>query len=332
MDLKENGSEQEAQHSFAVAEKYYRLALSEAKKIGAYSNQYLETEARIANVCLLQHKDQVAEKHYQNVIKLLAGKKRDKTLHRETMIWVEDLANTYTDMSKGNSEQSLRYLLHALKIRDIISGDSHPDLSTTLWRLCMAYSGRGNYAAVEPLATRMLKVDQLRSGRDSERVAHDLTTLGVAKYNLGRHTEAESYIRQALDIYASKENSKPLAVGMTRTQLAHILRSQKQYKLAETEAKSALAWMERHFGKNKTNTNAYRELVAEILVDEGKNVEANTYFQKALAIEEATYGKNSPRLIGILKRLKTFYNRQKAYSKEKKVEARIQSLAKAKAK
>lgn len=327
VDLKENGSAQEAQRSWSTAERYYLQAQAVARRIGPDSNQLLETEARLANVRLLGGKEQLAEEGYKNVLELLKKKKRDKTLHQETMIWVEDLADTYVlKAGKKADDRSLSYINHAVKIRDVISGDKHPRMSATLQHLCNIYQMRHDWGALDRTSQRLLKVDRLRYGRDHERVAQDLYCIASAKYHQGLHADAESYVRQGLDIYLKKERPPALAIALSKTQLAHILRSQKQYKLAEEEARSALSWMERELGKNSYNANHNRDLLAVTLLDEGKINEAVAEYETSLAIAEATLGKSNRELIPYMERLKSAYSRQKARSKVKEIDSRIRAL------
>lgn len=327
VDLKENGSAQEAQRSWGTAERYYLQAQAVARRIGSESNQLLETEARLANVRLLGGKEQLAEEDYKNVIELLKKKKKDKTLHQETMIWVEDLADTYVlKAGKKADDRSLNYINHAVRIRDVISGDRHPRMSATLQHLCNIYQMRHDWGALDRTSQRLLKVDRLRYGRDHERVAQDLYCIASAKYRQGLHADAESYIRQALDIYLKKERPQALAIALSKTQLAHILRSQKQYKLAEEEARSALSWMERELGKNSYNANHNRDLLASILLDEGKINEAVAEYETSLAIAESALGKSSRELIPYMERLKSAYSRQKARGKIKEIDSRIRAL------
>ncbi|MCA9803774.1 MAG: tetratricopeptide repeat protein [Cyanobacteria bacterium HKST-UBA02] len=327
VDLKENGSAQEAQRSWSTAERYYLQAQAVARRIGPESNQLLETEARLANVRLLGGKEQLAEEGYKTVIELLKKKKKDKTLHQETMIWVEDLADTYVAKAGNRADdRSLNYVNHAVKIRDVISGDKHPRMSATLQHLCNIYQMRHDWGALDRTAQRLLKVDELRFGRDHDRVAQDLYCIASAKYSQGLHADAESYVRQALDIYLKKERPPALAIALSKTQLAHILRSQKQYKLAEEEARSALAWMERELGKNSYNANHNRELLASILLDEGKTSEAVAQYETSLAIAEKALGKGNRELIPYMERLKSAYTRQKARGKVKEIDSRIRAL------
>ncbi|MGD9683259.1 MAG: tetratricopeptide repeat protein [Candidatus Obscuribacterales bacterium] len=327
VDLKENGSAQEAQRSWSTAERYYLQAQAVARRIGPESNQLLETEARLANVRLLGGKEQLAEEGYETVIELLKKKKKDKTLHQETMIWVEDLADTYVAKAGNRADdRSLKYINHAVKIRDVISGDKHPRMSATLQHLCNIYQMRHDWGALDRTSQRLLKVDELRFGRDHDRVAQDLYCIASAKYSQGLHADAESYVRQALDIYLKKERPPALAIALSKTQLAHILRSQKQYKLAEEEARSALAWMERELGKNSYSANHNRDLLASIMLDEGKTSEAAAQYETSLAIAEKALGKGNRELIPYMERLKSAYTRQKARGKVKEIDSRIRAL------
>src|SRR5260370_38132193 len=75
----------------------------------------------------------------------------------------------------------------ALRIRELMLGPDHPEVSVTLNSLGLLSFDRGRYVEAESAFKRALAIDDRPAGRDHPDVATDLTTLGDVYRAQGRH-------------------------------------------------------------------------------------------------------------------------------------------------
>lgn len=323
-DYKQQGQQNELTQNYRLAEQFYRKSLDEAFVLGANSNEMAESLVRLAAVIVVQGKMTQAEPYYLRLIKMVEAKKKDGTLDDEVLVWMEDLAEDYGTFTKG--DEHLAGLQHAIKLRELVSGDDAPYMSISLRELSNLYLHRNMNAEAEPYAVRLVRIGQRKKSKkpqDKLFLATDLFVLGLLKYRLGDYVKAESYTRQAMSLITTLEIPPGQYTVNCQIQLSQILRSSNEFKLAEESITKALQILERTKGKKSLETVPAREEYALVLGFEKKYPQCIQVYEELIAILEAKPGEVDVRLIPDLQLFKNICKKANQSAKASAVEKKI---------
>ena len=310
--IQHQGEDRENKFDYAEAKKYYQQGLEVAAKLGQDSNERLESLAHICNVCVLQNQLSEAETYFLALVALVQDKKKKNSklsnhgLSDGLMSAMDDLADSYFDCKIASKRaESLK---HALRLRDLISGDLHPEMSNNLWELVRYYNNLQKFFEAEPYGDRLVAIDLKKLKFDDPRLATELKTLGTIKGNNRKFKEAESYLRQAISIYFSKKMM--LAAAITKTDLAQILMKKNDLEKAEKTAGEALSSLETLYGVNSDSTVGARNILAQIQMKRKLWSQAQKNLNISLKALEIRFGVNNDVQISTLKQLQECYELQ----------------------
>ena len=326
MDVKREGQNQEVAGHYAIAEKYYRESMKIAKDFPKNASERIETLYHVANVLVLQGKYWDAEVYYQKLVMMVQEQKKDKTLDHEALVWMEDLADSYTHQIHG----WLEYLAleHAVQLRDIISGDENRYMATTLRKLVTILLHEGKYAEADPYATRLVRITSKLKGNAQLIKASDLFLLSLIQYHAGQYAKSESNLREALDLYAKMEIPPGFCTGNCLTQLAKVLQAQHQFDLAEQSAIRSLKIFDRTKGKNYTGSIQAHEILKAIYLQKRKYAQAASEHEQLISIMVAAHLASDPHLITLYKEQKKLYLKSKNSAKASEVDKKIAAISK----
>src|SRR6185295_6690497 len=128
-----------------------------------------------------------------------------------------------------------KVIREGLELRRKVLGDSHPDTAMALFRLSDLLYREGNYAGAQDAAQESVGVFQraLRNPQDNPFFANPLMELGLILDKTGQLHEAETYLRQALDIRRRLVPKGNQLIGITEGALGECLSLQKRHAEAE---------------------------------------------------------------------------------------------------
>lgn len=327
MDVKREGQKLEVAGHYAMAEKYYRQSMKLARDFPKNASERVETLYHVANILVLQEKYWDAEVFYQKLVVIIQEQKKDKTLDHEALVWMEDLADSYSHAIHG----WLEYLAleHAVQLRDIISGDDNRYMATTLRKLVNVLCKEGKFTEADPYATRLVRVTSKLKGKGAELVkAGDLFVLGLVQYHIGKYAKAESNLREALDLYTKIEIPPGFCTGNTLTQLAKVLQFQRQYDLAEQSVIRALKIFERTKGKVWSGSIPAHLILSDIYAARGKYAQAASEHEQIISIGLATSMVTDENLLKMYKDQKALYLKSKNAAKAREIEKKMSDISK----
>lgn len=329
LEWKEKGRREQASMSYAKAEEYYLRSITEAAKIGPDSIELIESKERLAACLVCQEKFSEAEPYYLELRASIERLRQRKALDAETLVWLEELAEAYATTGMKVHGKNRFGLEHALVLRDLISGDDHPEIAFTLRHLSRLYAMSGNSAEAKKLVTRLVRVDQKFLEPDSPTLSDDLCGLGIIEGQLDNWDNSESYFRQSLAILMKMDPTHhTYALFNVRIMMARAVLKKDEPELSEKEATQALADFERGDGKGK---NAYmtiygRHIIAWSKWKQKHYDEALQLYAKNTALAESVCGPNDRRMIIHWKRIQRVYQAMNATDKIKEIDRKIKTI------
>ena len=326
MDLRREGQRLELDRAYSSAERYYLQMRQVARTFPKNCSERIETLYHIARIYVMQNKYWEAEIYYKNLVQIVDEQKKDGTLDHEALVWMEDLADAYTTNIKGWLESLA--LEHAVKLRDLVSGDANKYMATTLRKLSTILVNEGKSKEAEPYAERLVRLTSKFKG-DAELVkASDLYFLSLVQCNVGKYAKAESNCREALTLFTKLEKPPGFCSGNCHVQLGKILKCQMQFELAEQSVRRALKIFERTHGKNYLPASAAHTLLGEIFTLRRKYADAAKEYEQVISIVESNCGPTNPLTVLALKDARAAYLKVGNTAKARAVERRLTSISK----
>lgn len=326
MDLRREGQRLELDRAYPSAERYYLQMMHVARTFPKNCSERIETAYHIARIYVMQNKYWEAEIYYKKLVQQVEEQKKDGTLDHEALVWMEDLADAYSTNIKGWLEASA--LEHAVKLRELISGDANKYMATTLRKLSTVLVNEGKSKEAEPYAEHLVRLTSKFKG-DMELVkASDLYFLSLIQCNVGKYAKSESNCREALALFTKLEKPPDFCSGNCHVQLGKILKCQMQFELAEQSVQRALKIFERTHGKNYLPASTAHKLLGEIFTLRRKYADAAKEYEQVISIVESNCGPSNPLTVIALKDAKGAYLKAGNISKARAVERRLASISK----
>ena len=182
----------------------------------------------------------------------------------------------------------------AMRIDTARHGDGHPKVADALEYIGDIHFARDNLEAAAGAYREALHIDELARGRVSTSVAGRLDKLaGVLRAQAQRHA-AERMYRRALEIQEEAYGLQDPRVAGTINNLALVLIEAGDGSEAEDLLRRrSLAIYEGVYGPNHRYVARTRALLGQALLQLEKHEQAVTELRRAVAIEEAAYGRES---------------------------------------
>lgn len=136
---------------------------------------------------------------------------------------------------EGKYAEAEPFVREGLEVRRKLLGDSHPDTAMSLFRLSDLLYKEGNYAGAESAARESLQVFHraLTAPKENIYFANPLMELGLVLDKTGRAREAETYLRQALEMRTRLLPPGNQLTGSVEGALGECLALQKRFAEAE---------------------------------------------------------------------------------------------------
>ena len=182
----------------------------------------------------------------------------------------------------------------------------NPQLATDLGNLAELYRVQGRFAEAEPLYERSRGIYQRTASY--ENVGISLNNQAVLYASQNRNEDAERFFQASIAQFEAAP-ARPEYVANTFMGLARLYSNQHKYPEAEHHLKKAVTTLE------KVPSNATGSVAPEMLVlcleglsvvqsAQGRQGEAESSYQRALAIAEQTLGSQHPRVMEMRKSLR----------------------------
>ncbi|NEO70481.1 tetratricopeptide repeat protein [Moorena sp. SIO3H5] len=141
---------------------------------------------------------------------------------------------------QGKYSEAIPLAQDALRIRQQVLGEEHPDIATSLNDLGLLYDAMGRYEQAEPKLTQALEMRRRLLGNEHLDVALSLNNLAGLYYSMGKYEDAEPLYKQALEMRRRLLGNEHLDVALSLNNLAGLYYSMGKYEDAEPLYKQAL--------------------------------------------------------------------------------------------
>jgi len=180
-------------------------------------------------------------------------------------------------------------LEEALKKREELLGQEHPDVAETRERLGNVYRRQGRHAEAEPLLRRAVAIRERRFPPNAPLIADSLTSLGNLYQTMGRLDEAQPMLERALAIRELNEGDR---AGLARTlsSVASLLGRRGKIAEAEPHLRRALDIQEHTLGRDHPDVARTCTNLANVCMLQKRFAEAEPLYARALEIRRRTLG------------------------------------------
>ena len=175
------------------------------------------------------------------------------------------------------------------------------------------------YAAAQPLAERLVQLTEEQYGNDELPLSTPLSNLATVYYKLGNFTAAIENYRRSLNILqakstiADREQIRPLhGLGVS-------LMGARDPEQAAIALKRAADLSRNTGGLFNLDQVEFIDPLIEAYAATGRYAEADKESMYALRVEEAAYGRSSPKLLNRFDKLARWYEFDRRYTSERNV-------------
>jgi serine/threonine-protein kinase len=193
-------------------------------------------------------------------------------------------------VSKDEAAAAEPFLLEALELFRRRYGDDHLTVALSYERLGMVYEGEGDLERAE--ATYRESIERHRRLSNQQALAGPLSFLGNIKTKKGEYAEAETLMREALDLTRKFVGANHPQVATRLNYLASLLLLRGNYVEAEAAVRSALEIQQRVLPEGHVDFARSWTIMGEILTRKGETSRAEIFLRRALEIQTRTPPKN----------------------------------------
>ena len=182
-------------------------------------------------------------------------------------------------IKKGNYSQAEPFVREGLELRRKMLGDAHPDTAMSLFRLSDLLYKKGDYQGAESSARESLQVfgRALTTPKDSVYFANPVMELGLILNKTGRSREAETYLRESLEIRVRLLPKGNQLIAASEGALGECLTTQKRYGEAEPLLLRSYSIVKKVQGERGPLTLEATRRLAALYQSWGKPAEAAPY-------------------------------------------------------
>jgi tetratricopeptide (TPR) repeat protein len=160
---------------------------------------------------------------------------------------------------------------------------------TSLRAMARVYMATGSYGKAQPLLENALDLARASNAPDSEVCACTLDLAYLYK-SQGKLAEAETTCLSGLQLQEKVYSPKHPYVAYTLRILGEIYRRQRRYREASDSLERAMTIMRGVSSENDPDMAPIEVDMARLLVAKGDFAQAESYFKKAIAVIESSYG------------------------------------------
>ncbi len=152
---------------------------------------------------------------------------------------------------------------------------------------CEAYDLylRGNYSEAIEKYTEVLQKQKEYNNDLGE--ASALNSIGLSYYYWGKYLDAQSFLKQALELRQQNTSTNPLDMADTLNWLGNAHYSQREYSEAEVYYREAVKIYENKGGSDSSNMTVFRRNLAQSQVKQDKFDEAEAIYDRLLNMQKS---------------------------------------------
>ncbi len=182
-------------------------------------------------------------------------------------------------IKKGSYSQAEPFVREGLELRRKMLGNAHPDTAMSLFRLSDLLYKKADYQGAESAARESVQAFSraLPIPKDNVYFANPVMALGLVLNKTGRSREAETYLREALEIRARLLPRGNQLIAASEGALGECLTTQKRYAEAEPLLQRSYATMKDVQGEQGPLTLEAVRRLATLYQAWGKPEEAARY-------------------------------------------------------
>jgi tetratricopeptide (TPR) repeat protein len=215
---------------------------------------------------------------------------------REPILWA-DIHEPFAEflLTHARFDQAGALISDLVDIREEHQGDGF-SLAATLVLWAKLLDATADYRGAEAVAHRAERMFAAETDPSLVSVATAMATRGQALLALGRVTEAEPLIREAVRMNRAFLGDDHPAVGNSLGYLATVEFELGRPREAEEHIRTALDITERSYGVDDSRVATCLNNLAELLQRTQRLREAEPLFRRALAIDERHFSSDHPRI------------------------------------
>ena len=271
--------------------------------------EILEIRRKVSGIDHWRTADARRDLEHVNLLEKLSPDDRREVLRANVL---NSLAERFTSLGQHADAEPL--YRQALKIRQSVLGEQHPDCAICLNNLAELYESMADYAKAEPLRRQALDIRQKVLGENHPDYATSLNNLAWLYNANGETAKAEPLLRQALEINRAVlgETHPGYATGLNN--LAAIYNSRKDFAKAEPLYEQALGIRQKVLGEKHPNYAMSLNNLAALYYAMGDYAKAEPLFRQALEIHQSALGETHPAYANGLNNLAELYNAMGDYA------------------
>ena len=175
------------------------------------------------------------------------------------------------------------------------------------------------YAEAQPFAEKLVLLTEQQYGADELQLTDPLTNLATVHFKLGNFAQAIENYRRSLNILQAKSTIADKAQIRPLHGLGISLLGARDPEQAVVALKRAADLSRNTGGLYNIGQIEFIDSLIEAYAATGRWPEADKESEYALRVEEAAYGRNSPKLLPRLDKLARWYEAQRRYTSERNV-------------
>jgi len=216
---------------------------------------------------------------------------------------------------RGDLTRAQQLWERTLAIREKILGPEHPYLAQTLNNLAIVHTDKGELAQARVLLERVVQIQEKVLGPKHPDLAEGLANLGRVLHDSGDYIGARNLEQRAVDIQEAAAPQSPELADFL-DDLANTWLAEGNVAYARRLYQRSLSIREKAFGKDQSATAESLIGLAKCDQKEGRNAQAETTLEHALALCRNPEGKYNPPVLDVLdnymKLLRATHNEPKA--------------------
>ncbi|MBI2398864.1 MAG: serine/threonine protein kinase [Xanthomonadales bacterium] len=272
---------------------------TERQRLGPSHPQVLNLLANAATLSFRKGDYELAERRYREIA--LTSEQVLGREHPETLRAWAHVAVALSD--SGKREEAIAMFSELLPRRAALLGAAHPDVLKMRANLALALRAAGRLEEAKREANDVYQLHRKHAGEAHPETLRALNVLGILARESGDLAGAEVLLRQAARIHGQLNGEAHPETLMMRNNHLAVLRELGRLDEAVSGYATLLSEAERAFPPDHWHLAAIRGHYGETLLRAGRLVEARPLLEASLAIIEAQFGKDDPRVAIARKRV-----------------------------
>lgn len=223
----------------------------------------------------------------------------------------QTLASAYREL--GALDDAQAHQGRALRLRQGVLGDSHPDTLDSKYASVLLYRDQSRYQEAVQLARETLVTQQRVLGSKHMRTLLTMNVLGQAYHDQGKLDRAEAILKGAESIASDVLGDAHKYTLFIEVSLAGVYRSQGLFSKAETLLESILPPYERLWGKEHPYTLDLMRVLGMLYSRHKDSADAEPTFTRELEIRRRVQGEEHLQTLSTMRSLAELYTDQGRY-------------------